>query len=112
MEALPFGEPPELRELRRGHEFGNRQMFLAWLQVLTHRKNVDAYGTRIVHRALHLIVGLSQAEHHRGLGEAVRGATLDVREHLERLVIARSLIPDRWREPPHGFNVMREDVGF
>ena len=66
--------------------------------------------TQVVHRLEDLVLGLAETQHQAGLGQPIRAVTLGVRQHTQRLLVARAGIAHRMGEPTHRLDVLREDL--
>ena len=53
----------------RGYEVHYSGMLWRWLQILTHRQEVDIGAAHIVHNLMHLHPLLTEPEHDAGFGE-------------------------------------------
>src|SRR5262245_9129898 len=83
-DALIAGVQLQLGELRRRDVALDRQVLLAWRQVLAEGHDVDAERRDVAQDGLDLVAGLAQAEHDAGLGDRVAPSGV-----LEDLVTAR-----------------------
>ena len=79
-------------------------------EILSEGQDVDAGGSKVVHRLHDLVVALAQAEHEAGLGQDVGAVLLCVRQDGERLVVARAGVAHGMRQPAYGLDVLGEHV--
>src|SRR5262245_25116901 len=111
-EAEGFALLAEPAELVRVHPAVDRRVLRTRLEVLPDRDDIDAVLPQVAHRLHDLVVRLAEADDDPGLRQhRVVGELLRPLEQPERLVVARLRAAHPGVQPPHGLDVVVEDVG-